>query len=68
VIRDGIDGVLVRAVADANALATALAQLMSNEALRRQYAQRAPEVLERFSMDQIGQRWDALFKEIKEKR
>lgn len=68
VIRDGIDGVLVRPVADANALATALAQLMSNEALRQQYAQRAPEVLERFSMDQIGQRWDALFKEIKEKR
>lgn len=68
IIREGLDGVLVRPVADAGALASALSELMSNQPLREQYAKQAPEVKERFSMQKIGQAWDDLFAELNLKK
>ncbi len=64
IIRDGVDGVLVRPVEDIGALAAALAQLMGNEDMRKRMAERAIEVRERFSMERITGMWEVLFEEI----
>lgn len=63
-IREGIDGVLVRPVADAAALANTLGVLMSDDALRAEYAIKSPEIKDRFSMQKVGQAWDDLFIEL----
>lgn len=68
IIREGVDGILVRPVSDAEALAQALTSVMQDDCLRQRYAQQAPEVIERFSMEKIGQVWESLFKEIKVKK
>ncbi len=64
IIRDGIDGVLVRPVADPEALAEQLDVLMSDDTLRQQYAKQAPSVIDRFSMQKISQDWKQLFGEL----
>lgn len=64
IMREGVDGVLVRPTADAEAMASQLDALMGDEALRHQYAQEAMSVRERFSMQKIGQDWDKLFSEL----
>lgn len=64
IIRDGIDGMLVRPVADVQALASALSTVMSDKDLRIKYASQALSVRERFSMQKIGQTWDNLFTEL----
>ncbi|WP_243140634.1 glycosyltransferase family 4 protein [Pelistega ratti] len=61
VIREGIDGVLVRPVSDSKALAESLNQLMRDENLRHYYASNAPEVIHRFSAQEISEKWDDLF-------
>ena len=63
IIRDGVDGILVPPE-DVNALAAALDQLMTDNALRESFARRAPEVLNRFSVEKVLSQWDALFTRV----
>ncbi|HEX8150557.1 MAG TPA: glycosyltransferase [Pyrinomonadaceae bacterium] len=58
-VRDGVDGLLVRE-GGAAALASALASLMGDDAARAAMSERAPEVLGRFSMRSALRAWDAL--------
>jgi glycosyltransferase involved in cell wall biosynthesis len=62
-VRDGIDGLIVRPYGKA-ALAAALASLMGNDAARQSLAARAPEVLNRFSMESALQQWDELLAQV----
>lgn len=62
-VRDGIDGVIVKQGKMA-ALASAMSELMSDEAKRNAFALRAPEVLERFSMKSALEKWDVLLKNV----
>jgi GalNAc-alpha-(1->4)-GalNAc-alpha-(1->3)-diNAcBac-PP-undecaprenol alpha-1,4-N-acetyl-D-galactosaminyltransferase len=62
-VRHGIDGVIVSRNTMA-ALAGALASLMRDEAQRKAYASRAPEVVERFPFESALEQWDELFRAI----
>jgi glycosyltransferase involved in cell wall biosynthesis len=62
IIRDGIDGVLVPPE-DADALAGAMSQLMGDAKRRETLAGRAPEVLDRFGIQQVMGIWEALIAE-----
>lgn len=64
VVRDGVDGLLVRPI-DSAALAAALARVMSDEPLRRALGSRASEARERFSRERITAEWEALFEEVR---
>ena len=59
IIRDGVDGVLVRAE-DPTALAVALDRLMDDEEERRRLAGKALEITERFGIDKTMARWEQL--------
>lgn len=61
IIRDGIDGVLVRPVQDAEALACQLVALMKDADLRARYAERALDVRDRFSTAHIMALWQQIF-------
>ena len=63
IIRDGQDGVLVPPE-DVQGLAAALGRLMGDQALRARLAARAPEVLDRFSVEAIMPQWDELISGI----
>ena len=58
IIRDGYDGLLVRAES-AEWLAAAMDRLMRDEQARRLLAAKAPEVLGRFSSEKYYTRWEA---------
>ena len=60
-VRDGIDGLIVR-TDTVEALASALASLMGNETARSALAARAREVVTRFSFESSLQAWDALLR------
>jgi GalNAc-alpha-(1->4)-GalNAc-alpha-(1->3)-diNAcBac-PP-undecaprenol alpha-1,4-N-acetyl-D-galactosaminyltransferase len=45
-------------------LAAAMDRLISNPLERQRMAERAPEVLERFGVDIVMAKWDALIKQI----
>lgn len=62
IIRDGIDGVLVRPVQDVPALATQLAALMADADLRRRYAERALDVLDRFGTARVMALWEPVIR------
>ena len=59
IIRDGIDGLLVEAE-NVEALAKAMKRLMSDDELRRRMRARAPEVIERFGVDEFFRRWECV--------
>jgi len=61
IIRQGIDGVLVRPAEDAEALAAHLSDLMAHEEKRRAYARRAVDVRDRFSTARIMALWRQVF-------
>ena len=58
IIRDGYDGLLVRAES-VEWLAAAMDRLMRDEQARGLLAEKAPEVLKRFSSEQYYPRWEA---------
>ena len=64
-IRHDIDGLLV-ANKDVEALARAMETLMSDEEKRQQLATKAPEVAERFGLDQIVSQWETLIHSLVE--
>ena len=59
IVRHEIDGLVVKNNS-VGALAAALERLMKNETERSSFASRAPEVVNRFSMQAALQKWDAL--------
>lgn len=61
IIRDGIDGVLVRQVEDDEALAAHLADLMSRPEWRATLARRATDVRDRFGTARVMALWNHLF-------
>jgi glycosyltransferase involved in cell wall biosynthesis len=60
IIRDGVDGLLVRPVGDVRALAAALGALMADDDQRARMGQQAVNVRERYSMDRVLAMWDRL--------
>jgi glycosyltransferase involved in cell wall biosynthesis len=60
IIRHGIDGFLI-APGDNGAMGAALGKLMLDQPLRAQFAARAIEARERFSMKKIARMWEDLF-------
>jgi GalNAc-alpha-(1->4)-GalNAc-alpha-(1->3)-diNAcBac-PP-undecaprenol alpha-1,4-N-acetyl-D-galactosaminyltransferase len=62
IITPGVDGLLVP-TEDPAALAEALARLIDSEDLRMRFAQAAPGVLERYSLDSVLAAWDRVFEE-----
>lgn len=63
IIRHGVDGFLV-APNDPEKFASALEQLMRDAALRGQFAVRAVDARERFSIEKIAGMWEALFGQL----
>jgi GalNAc-alpha-(1->4)-GalNAc-alpha-(1->3)-diNAcBac-PP-undecaprenol alpha-1,4-N-acetyl-D-galactosaminyltransferase len=62
IITPGADGLLAP-TEDPAALAEALARLIGSEELRTRFAQAAPGVLERYSLDSVLVAWDRVFEE-----
>jgi glycosyltransferase involved in cell wall biosynthesis len=60
IIRDQTDGILVRP-GDLDDLAVGLNRLMSDDSLRKKYAERAIEVREKFSISEVTGKWEKLF-------
>jgi len=67
IIRHRIDGFLVPQN-DKNALVQALGILMEDETLRCEFAVRAIEIRDRFSMERISTMWEQLFAEVSSKQ
>lgn len=61
IIRDGIDGVLVRPTEDPEALAAWLSNLMAYPVERARYARRATDVRDRFSVARVMNLWEQVF-------
>jgi GalNAc-alpha-(1->4)-GalNAc-alpha-(1->3)-diNAcBac-PP-undecaprenol alpha-1,4-N-acetyl-D-galactosaminyltransferase len=59
IVRDGVDGVVVRA-GDVPALAAAMARLMDDPPERRRLGARAVEVVQRYGVDRVLGLWDEL--------
>jgi GalNAc-alpha-(1->4)-GalNAc-alpha-(1->3)-diNAcBac-PP-undecaprenol alpha-1,4-N-acetyl-D-galactosaminyltransferase len=64
-VRPGIDGILIPNQ-DIEALAAAMASLMSDQTQRQKLASKAPEVLERLSLDAIVSEWETLMNKLLE--
>lgn len=63
IIRDGIDGILVPN-GDVEALATAMARLMSNDRERQQLADQAIKITERFNIEKICRMWQTVLNQL----
>ncbi|WMD20103.1 glycosyltransferase family 4 protein [Achromobacter seleniivolatilans] len=61
IVREGIDGVLVRPNGDVSALSKAMAAVMENDSGRQRMAQAATDVRDRFSAARVLQKWQELF-------
>lgn len=66
-IRHEVDGLLV-ANGDIDAVATAMASLMSDETKRQKLAAKAPEVMDRFGIEAIAIQWETLIDELMEQK
>jgi glycosyltransferase involved in cell wall biosynthesis len=62
-VRDGVDGILVPPE-DVDALATAMAELMADEARRGRLAAEAAGSVERFDVERISRTWDELLQAV----
>ena len=62
-IRDGIDGLLIPPN-DVDAFSAALDRLVVDRDLAERLASKAPEVIERFSLETILEQWSAIFREV----
>jgi glycosyltransferase involved in cell wall biosynthesis len=62
-IRDGIDGLLIPPE-DVDALAAGMERVIMDPDLASRLASRAPEVVERFSLASVLERWDGIFAEV----
>ena len=62
-VRHAVDGLIVNHN-NVPSLAAALERLLGNEAERKTFASRAPEVLERFSMQSALRQWDKLLRSV----
>jgi GalNAc-alpha-(1->4)-GalNAc-alpha-(1->3)-diNAcBac-PP-undecaprenol alpha-1,4-N-acetyl-D-galactosaminyltransferase len=60
IIRHGVDGLLVSPL-QVEEFAAAMDRLMSDPAERARFSARAPEIVGRYSIQKILQRWDELF-------
>ncbi|MCL1947130.1 MAG: glycosyltransferase family 4 protein [Chitinivibrionia bacterium] len=67
IIRDGIDGILVKN-GDVEALSQAILKLIENPRLRRQYGQEAIKDVERFSPKRVFEMWEKLFADLIKER
>lgn len=67
IIRHGDDGLLVGPVGDVLALASALDQLMLDDEARQRMGQKAIEVRERYSVENVLRMWDRVFDEVTKK-
>jgi glycosyltransferase involved in cell wall biosynthesis len=61
IVRDGIDGVLVRPAEDDEALAAHLSDMMAHKEKRQAYGKRATDVRDRFSTVRIMVLWSQVF-------
>jgi GalNAc-alpha-(1->4)-GalNAc-alpha-(1->3)-diNAcBac-PP-undecaprenol alpha-1,4-N-acetyl-D-galactosaminyltransferase len=61
-VRDGVDGLIVEG--EVSELAFALASLMGDDARRKAFAERAPEVLTRYSLESSLNAWEALIETV----
>ncbi len=64
IIRNGVDGVIVPPD-DVESLAKELGRLMGSEEERKRLADRAPEVVERFSIERVLGMWDELISQVR---
>jgi glycosyltransferase involved in cell wall biosynthesis len=62
IITDGVDGLLVPNE-DVDALAAAMIRMMGDEALRRGLGTEAAKITERFGVDAVMRRWEAVLRE-----
>lgn len=63
IIRHEVDGLLVEN-GNVEALTQALQRLMMDQSLRQQFAARAVEARERFSIEKVAGMWEQLFEEV----
>lgn len=67
IIRHGDDGLLIGPVGDVPALASALDQLMLDDEARQRMGQKAIDVRERYSVENVLRMWDRIFDEVAKK-
>ncbi|MEV5501050.1 glycosyltransferase family 4 protein [Nonomuraea fuscirosea] len=66
-IKNGVDGLLVKPRTNAN-LAAAIIRVIEDEQLRRDLAARAQETAHKYDPDVVGKKWDALLEELLARR
>ncbi len=67
IVRDGVDGILVKN-ADVRALAATMERLMVDEAERKRLGSRAVKVTERFGLEKVMRTWEDVLDQIVDRR